>query len=704
MLMQDSLDTFLLPVRQHLLRNLLRYFAVAAGLASSIAIIEQFLMGGYREILFYLLFYFSFVYLALKQNMRFEIRRVLPALLLVVLLIFEYSNFGTTAFSHYIVYALVVFTGLMYGVRTALITLAVVFIINSYRFWSAYFENLPGTVPTTDHLTMFAAWITPTIGETALIAITIAAISIMFRQVLVTVAEKHKLIEELQREIEHKERAEDALKLSEEQFARLFQHSNDAVIFIEAASGKILLANKAAEILTGRSRNDIRQLAIDALVLEGGTAILEQLRTNLTASPPRRVTLRQPGGEKRIAEVTITDVDGRLAFLLFRDITEKKRLEEQVAQTHKMEAIGQLAGGIAHDFNNSLQVIIGFCELARYKIGNGDGASELEKIHESGKRAQKLVAQLLAFSRRQHLETSSVNLNTAVEESLSLVRRLLGTHIELIFQPSASPLVVMGDMTQIEQVLLNLCINARDAIGENGTMKISVDQTEFDATFCSQSPWARPGRFARLTVEDNGCGMSKDIIDKVFEPFFTTKEAGKGTGLGLSSVLGIVQQHEGFLHLASEPGKGTRVFVHLPLGEADAEQHDEEPSPACTGTGKILLTDDNDPVRTVTRELLKHGGYQVIEARSAEQAIAEFSRHSDSFSLVIMDIVMPRMQGIRASQRLREIRPDVPVLFITGYNHDNIIGSTMLDGDAEFIQKPFQQAELLQKVRQMIDN
>lgn len=702
--MQDSLDTFLLPVRQHLLRNLLRYFAVAAGLACSIAIIEQFLLGGYELILFYLLFYFSFVYLALKQNMRFEIRRILPALLLVTLLVFEYSLFGTTAFSHYIVYALVVFTGLMYGVRTALVTLAIVFAVISYRFWDAYFSSLTGPVPVSDHLGAFVAWITPTIGQIALIAITVAAISIMFRQVLVSVAEKHELIGELQREIEHKERAEDALKLSEEQFARLFQHSNDAVIFIETASGKILLANKAAETLTGRAQADIRRLPISALLQDGAIAILEQLQNRAISAPPRRVTLAQDNGEVRIAEVTITDVDGRLAFLLFRDVTEKKKLEEQVAQTHKMEAIGQLAGGIAHDFNNSLQVIIGFCELARYKIAGGEGAAELEKIYDSGKRAQKLVGQLLAFSRRQHLESKPVNLNTAVEESLSLVKRLLGSHIELIFQPSTAALVVAGDLTQIEQVLLNLCINARDAIGENGTMKISLDQADFDTQFCAQNPWARPGRYARLTVEDNGCGMSKNVVQKVFEPFFTTKEAGKGTGLGLSSVLGIVQQHEGFLHLASEVDQGTRVFVYLPLTEPpQPQQASETLSAQQPGKATILLTDSNGPVRTVTRELLKHGGYDVIEAGDAEEAIKQFSEHSAAINLVIMDIVMPHMQGTQASIRLREIKPDIQVLFITGYNQDNIIGSTELDGRAEFIQKPFQQAELLQKVRQMLN-
>jgi len=558
----NPLDAFLMPARERLLRNLLRFFIVIGGVACSVAVSTYVLQGVYPLALFYGLFYCGFVVLARWEAASFAFKRLLPIVLLTVLLAVEYTYFGSTPFSNTLIYALVVFTGLMYGIGVALAALSIGLVVVGARAWQGYYFT-----PQVDFPTDFPSLLSPIISQFGLIAMTVAAIYVMFRQMQQIMADKHELIEHLQKEIEDREKAQAALKLSEEQFDQLFQHSNDAVIFVDRESDSIVLANRAAERLTSLDAETLKHQRLADLVRDNHSRFALGESESDSVDLPEELVFSREDGELRPAQVSSSIVEGGLRFLMLRDITERKKLEEQVAQAHKMEAVGQLAGGIAHDFNNSLQVIIGFCELAQLKIQGGPGSEEIAKVYDSGKRSQHLVAQLLAFSRRQQLETRPLDLNEATEESLHLVRRLLGENIQLKFDGAEQSLMIHGDRNQIEQALLNLCINARDAINDNGTLRIGLGEALMTAQFCKQHPWAQPGSYACLTVADTGCGMPDNVREKVFEPFFTTKQEGKGTGLGLSSVLGIVQQHDGFVHLDSETGHGTTIDVYFPLIE-----------------------------------------------------------------------------------------------------------------------------------------
>ncbi|MCI5106942.1 MAG: ATP-binding protein [Pseudomonadales bacterium] len=701
--MSDPLDKFLLPVRQHLLGNLLRFFVVIAGIACSIAFIDQLVLGNIFLALIYVSIYFGFVFVARYAHLGFSLSRLVPVLLLLMVLALELINFGTTALSFTLIYAVVVFTGLMYGIRAALISLGLAFLLVSVRYWTGYFADNADAPLDLDFFRSFLRWLAPTIGQMALIAMTVAAVYVMFRELQKSLAEKHGLIEDLQTEIERREQAQDALKLSEETFDRLFEKSQDAVLFVNNDSDTILLANPAAEKLTGLQHDELLQRTLRSMLSGNEADSLETILQRAALPGVTTLALENSDGSQRDTEVTVTAVESDISFIILRDITEKKRLEAQLAQTHKLEAIGQLAGGIAHDFNNSLQVIIGFCELARIKLQGKEGSKELEKIHESGQRAQKLVSQLLAFSRRQHLESRPMDLSRAVEESLHLVQRIIGENIILQHSGPEHSLQIVADPTQIEQVILNLCINARDAIHENGSISIELSQVSLDEQFCQQQDEIEAGKYAKLSIIDTGCGMDTATREKIFEPFYTTKEAGKGTGLGLSSVLGIVQQHNGFVTVSSEPGQGSRFDVYLPLDDsAVMRSKAARPRNCQPGSGTILLTEDNEMVRTVTRELLKQGGYEVIEAGSSEQAIKQFEKHQGEICLVILDVIMPHMQGPRLSARLRELRPELPVLFITGQAKEGLDLDNLPEAHSGFIQKPFQQSELLAAVESLL--
>lgn len=573
----DPLDAFLLPARERLLTNVLRFFIVIGGIACTTAVTTYVLQGIYPLALFYGLFYCGFVILARWESASFAFKRLLPIVLLSVLLSVEYIYFGSTPFSNTLIFALVVFTGLMYGVKGALLVLGVGLALVLGRAWNGYYF-----IPEVQFPTDFASLLSPIISQFGLIAMTVAAIYVMFSQMQQIMAEKHELIDHLQQEIKDREEAQAALRLSEEQFDQLFQQSKDAVLFVSLDTGNILLANSAAQTLTGLDDETLKTRRIGELIQLRDPSQPYNETLASSSDLTGEVTISRNDEEERIAEMSSSIVEDGLRFLMFRDVTERKKLEEQVAQAHKMEAVGQLAGGIAHDFNNSLQVIIGFCELAQMKLKGGPGAEEIDKVYDSGKRSQKLVAQLLAFSRRQQLETRPMDLNEVAEESLDLVRRLLGNNIILKFDNAEQSLMVRGDRNQLEQVLLNLSINARDAITDNGTLLISLSEALLTPEFCRQNPWAKPGVYACLTVADTGCGMPERIKEKVFEPFFTTKQAGKGTGLGLSSVLGIVQQHDGFMHLESEANQGTTLDVYLPLLDQ------ESGSAGQTGSGDHL--------------------------------------------------------------------------------------------------------------------
>ncbi len=379
--------------------------------------------------------------------------------------------------------------------------------------------------------------------------------------------------------------------------------------------------------------------------------------------------------------------------------------DEQVLQSQKLEALGRLAGGVAHDFNNLLTVILGYADLmSRY--GADDHAREVgREIQKAGERAAALTRQLLAFSRRQVMQPCVLDLNGLVRNLDTMLRRLIGEDVQLTTAPHASPLRVKADPGQLEQVLTNLVVNARDAMPKGGRLIVST--AEVPASIDSTLLTAATG-FALLTVTDSGCGMEEHVLKRLFEPFFTTKEVGKGTGLGLAMVYGIVQQSGGRIEVESEPGRGSTFRIYLPLTREPAESAQPtapRPSPAgaAGGTETVLLVEDEEAVRQLARRTLQARGYNVLEASDGVAALTVCQRHLPSIDLVVTDVVMPQLGGVDLVQRLRTVRPQLKVLYMSGYTDSTVIRHGLEEAEANYLQKPFTPDHLTQKVRQLLD-
>ncbi|MBI2425074.1 MAG: response regulator [Candidatus Hydrogenedentes bacterium] len=407
----------------------------------------------------------------------------------------------------------------------------------------------------------------------------------------------------------------------------------------------------------------------------------------------------------RISVVPLRALGEDAALLCLDDITGQKQLEAQFRHAQKMEAVGQLAGGIAHDFNNLLQAITGFTHLALEDVHPDSGvAAELEQVLEASGRAATLVKQLLAFSRSQVLELRRVDLRLVVDGMGLMIDRLIGEHIQLEVRLAPEPCVVFGDTGQLEQIIMNLCVNARDAMPAGGAIAITVGCAVRDAAYCQPASGVSPGKFVYVSVSDTGCGMTPDVAAQVFEPFFTTKEKDKGTGLGLAMVYGIVCQHKGMIHLETAPGGGTKFCIDFPaaLGDADA-QEGRKCGEVQGGRETVLLAEDNTAVRNVTRMFLERAGYTVITAEDGEQAIESFEAGQARFDLVVLDSVMPKTSGRAVYDYIRQRRPELPVLFVSGYNAAEIHTDFVLNSGLEFIQKPFTKDVLLQRIRSLLD-
>ncbi len=389
----------------------------------------------------------------------------------------------------------------------------------------------------------------------------------------------------------------------------------------------------------------------------------------------------------------------------FIEITEQRRLEEQLRRSQKMEAVGQLAGGIAHDFNNILQAIHGYGELALDDLPDGaPSRGMLEEVVKASDRAQTLVGQLLAFSRQQVLEMRDIDLNDAIVELLKMLGRVIGEHVTLDFLPGRDLGVVRADPGRIGQILTNLCVNARDAMPAGGTIAIETENVRIDEAYCRTHSWASPGRWVLLSVTDGGCGMDQETLERVFDPFFTTKDVGKGTGLGLATVYGLVQQHSGMVQVYSEPGKGTTFKIYLRQVERPAVAVGSKITGVVPrGRETILLAEDDDAVRDLTRDILERSGYSVLTATDGEDAIRVFDQHVGAIDLVILDVVMPRLGGRAVLDHVRGRRPEVGVLFSSGYSLNAIHTNFILDDGFELIQKPFHRDDLLRKVREVLD-
>ncbi len=490
-------------------------------------------------------------------------------------------------------------------------------------------------------------------------------------------------------------------------------------VTITDPGGRILFTNQAeaemhgytVEELVGR---DVRVLAPPELARQLSEEELLRLHSRRRES----VNLHQDGHlfPVHLASDVVADDSGEpiAVVTICRDLTAHRRaedqrvaLESQLRQAQKMEAVGQLAGGVAHDFNNLLVVIKGHSALALKKVERESRLDyHLTQVDQAADKAAAMTRQLLAISRRQELKAADLSLNEVVSNLLEILRRSLGENIELRLETCPTDSIVRIDRGQIEQVIFNLCLNARDAVDEQGHLTVRTDSIDLDARFCEQRSWAREGSWERLTVSDDGCGMDEETLSHVFEPFFTTKEAGKGTGLGLATVYGVVEQHDGFLHVESELGTGTTVEVYLPrIGPGEQPEDSGAPidkTPVARGGSEaILVAEDDALVRQVVVNVLEKAGYTVLRARDGAEAVKVFAANARRISMVMIDLVMPVMGGCTAREHILEVRPGTRFLFTTGYASDS--GDLATLKDVPLILKPYSNETLLKRVREVLD-
>ena len=395
------------------------------------------------------------------------------------------------------------------------------------------------------------------------------------------------------------------------------------------------------------------------------------------------------------------------------DISEHKRAEEerirlknQLHQAQKIESIGQLAGGVAHDFNNMLGVILGHAELALMKADSGQPLVEdLEAISIAAKRSADLTRQLLTFARKQTIAPRVLDLNETVADTLSMLQRLIGENIHLSWNPAANLWPVKVDPIQVNQILTNLCVNSRDAIGGIGKVRIETGHRSVDESFSASRPCVLPGDYVRLTISDDGCGMDQEILTRIFEPFFTTKEVGKGTGLGLATVFGAVKQNKGFIDVFSDPGQGTAFHIHFPRIPSQSMAAQESVARALPGgTETILLVEDDAMVLRLTTTMLEKTGYTVLAASGIDLAIAFAKKHSGPIQLLLTDLIMPEMNGRDLRDILQVLRPEMKVIFMSGYTDDLISKQGVIEDSLHFLQKPVSFETLTTKVREVLDS
>ncbi len=517
-----------------------------------------------------------------------------------------------------------------------------------------------------------------------------------------------------QRDVTDRKRAEEALREREELLRAIIDHIPCGVFWKDRDSVYLGCNHRVArdfgsdspDQLVGRTDRSICPdpaeaefyMACDRRVMEAGEPMLgiEEVQT-------------RPDGSKAVlltSKVPLRDAAGAVVGVLgvYQDVTDRKLLEEQYRQAQKMEAVGRLAGGVAHDFNNLLTVINGFSQLLLASLPERHEArSAVEEIGKAGERAANLTRQLLAFSRKQMLQPRVLDLNALVADMARMLPRLLGEDVELRTTLAPDLPRIKADPGQVEQVVMNLVVNSRDAMPRGGKLTIETADAVLDEGYCRNHPGLRPGRYVLLAVSDTGSGMDPATLARVFEPFFTTKEQGKGTGLGLATVYGIVQQTNGHVAAYSEVGIGTTFKVYLPA--TDEARPASVAGPAATPGGRetVLLVEDEESVRSLARRLLHALGYHVLEASSGPDALRLAAAHRGGIDLLLTDVVMPRMSGRELADRLAEARPGVKVLYMSGYTDDAVVRHGVLEEGVAFLQKPFPPAALATRVREVLD-
>jgi hypothetical protein len=507
--------------------------------------------------------------------------------------------------------------------------------------------------------------------------------------------------------------SEEALRASEAQYRALFEHAPFPKFLYDHETRRLLAVNETAILQYGYSRDEFLEMKVDDLwPREDVPGFLATLLEPGSGTPTRSGLRRHKKKDGRVIDVEVTVHEFALGskpcgLAVALDVTERNRLEVQLRQKQKMEAIGSLAGGIAHDFNNLLSVILSYSDLLASGLKPGDPMREdLEEISRAGQRAADLTRQLLAFSRQQILQPRILDLSAIIGGVARMLGRLVGEDVDVTVVSESGLGTVKADPGQMEQVLMNLVVNARDAMPKGGKLTIETANVKLDSSYAATHADVEPGAYVMLAVTDNGSGMDAATRDRIFEPFFTTKERGKGTGLGLSTVFGIVRQSGGNIWVYSEPGEGTVIKVYLPQVDAPGAVAEGAVAEMRTRRGceTILLVEDDESVRSLTRSILERHGYLVLEAQSGGDALLICEQHKATIHVLLTDVVMPRMSGRTLAERLGLLRPEMKVLYMSGYTDDSIVRHGVLDSDVAFLQKPITPETLTRKLREVIES
>jgi two-component system cell cycle sensor histidine kinase/response regulator CckA len=509
---------------------------------------------------------------------------------------------------------------------------------------------------------------------------------------------------------EHKH-ADEALRESEERFRSIFEQATDGIMIADTETKRLIDANKAICSMLGYSHDEFVGLSIDKIHPKKdlpfiGESFEKQLRGEISLAS--KVPMLRKDGSVFYADINAAHLTlgGRLCLAgIVRDITGHQKLEDQLRQAQKMESIGTLAGGIAHDFNNILTAIIGYGNIALMKMAKDDPQRVyIEHMLDGGERAAQLTKSLLLFSRKQMSERKPVDLNEIIRTVDKFLKRVIGEDVECRTSLVEETLPIFGDAHQLEQVLMNLATNARDAMSTGGIFTITTERVRLDEAFITNHGYGKPGLYGLIIISDTGNGMDAATREHIFEPFYTTKAVGKGTGLGLAIVYGIIKQHEGFINVYSEPGHGTSFKIYLPLISASVKEMikpvEEHPR---GGTETILLAEDDAAVRTLTTAILEDFGYTVITAVDGQDALNKYKENKDSIKLLLFDIIMPQKTGKEAYDEIRAIRPDIKVLFQSGYAPDLVRQKVLLEDKMPVVFKPVTPMMLLKQVRSVLD-
>ncbi len=518
------------------------------------------------------------------------------------------------------------------------------------------------------------------------------------------------------RDVTERKQAVEALRLSEARFARLADSGIIGIVLADV-NGKVLEANDAYLQMIGYSREELLAGKVNWSQMTppewqaGDERAVAQLKSEGVASPWEKEMFRKDGSRVPVLlGVAMLDYPNVVTFCA--DLTERKRAEaalrrseEQLRQSQKMEAVGRLAGGVAHDFNNVLSVILSYTALLIEDTRGGDPMrDDLAEIKKAAERAANLTRQLLLFSRQQIFEPKVLDLNDLLIQMDKMLHRLVGEDVDLFLSPARSLGRVKIDPGHVEQVVMNLVVNARDAMSTGGKLTIETENVVLDEEYARQHVGVKPGAYVMLAVNDTGAGMDKATQTRIFEPFFTTKGVGKGTGLGLSTVFGIVQQNHGSIWVYSEPGKGSTFKVYLPRVDEEVDAVKGRAFlTVMRGSETILLVEDEEQVRAVARGILRRNGYQVIEAANPGEALLLCESYQGLIHLLLTDVVMPHMSGPELAKRLSAVRPDMRVLCMSGYTDDSVVRHGVLESHMAFIQKPFTPESLTTKVREVLD-